>query len=644
MISSITNQKINIEKIKKLELDIQKIDDTLITHDIRINNTLNEIKKMKFNYDKIISENIIIPAYIGPGCVYKSLGEFIISSTEEFKKFKEEKDNLMQMKNDLKIHFDSMAKNMTNFIEINTSKNKAYTDSKEKEYQLMIDAKIKKLDEKSLETNQHIYSNQIKFEEQLKEIGDKLGKLTYNKIDINSMINGKLIKIKEKEDKMDEQLQKAIKEVNELKKIKKELTEQMKGIYLKLEDLNKNSKLKNNQQNKINKEIIDTINKNNNVNSLGNIFNNKNNRSNINISNNTSKNTNINNNQKYIIENNKEKVNDNKNNLPNLSNIMNQLSPINIKNEKKIFRNEKRDYSMKFMDSKTQEDKKLSKTKINFKEEKENNVKENVFRKSTNNIFIKQSDTKESDDKKDVKDVSKNEKSYFSPKAIKNNELKVKEKLYEKLNNLKENKKQKFFNTQIKDTLNFNFLDKKINIEYKNKNAKQINSNNNSFRKKGTEYFGHSINVNTIQNMSKPYKSLNKNYQNILIQTTKADNTSQLQKNEIINDKKVPNVNYINCYTDYTDNSSKKNNAIECNVVNLNLLNFPDSKNNNSKVFSDRQYSFDLKTQNKKNLIKSKDINNIQINASNPYFSKTHSGFYNTKDTGQLPNNVKFLI
>ena len=30
MISSITNQKLNIDKIKKLELDIQKIDDTLI--------------------------------------------------------------------------------------------------------------------------------------------------------------------------------------------------------------------------------------------------------------------------------------------------------------------------------------------------------------------------------------------------------------------------------------------------------------------------------------------------------------------------------------------------------------------------------------------------------------------------------------
>ena len=79
-------------------------------------------------------------------------------------------------------------------------------------------------------------------------------------------------------------------------------------------------------------------------------------------------------------------------------------------------------------------------------------------------------------------------------------------------------------------------------------------------------------------------------------------------------------------------------------MVNLNSLNFPDSKNNNNKVFTDRQYSFDLKTQNKKNLIKSKDINNIQINATNPYVSKTHSGFYNIKDTGQLPNNVKLLI
>ena len=669
MISSITNQKFNIDKIDKLELDIQKIDETLITHDIRINNTLNEIKKMKFNYDKIINENLIIPAYIGPGCEYKSLGDFIIIATEEFKKYKEEKDNLIQIKNDLKIKFDSLTKNMTNFIELNTSRNRAYTDSKEREYQIMIESKLQKLDEKTLETNQHIYSNQIKFEEQLKEIGDKLGRLTtnnnykYNKIDINSTINGKLAEIKKKEDEMDVQLQKAIKEVNELKKIKQELTDQMKSIYLKVEDLNKNSKLKNIQQSKINKDLMDMINKKNNASSVGNIFNNKNNN-NIIINTNNNTNKNIKSNNNYIIEINSEKPNeknndnnnDNKKNLPNVSNIINQSTPNSNKKETKIYRNEKRDLSIKFMNSKTQEEKLLfNNNKSNYKEEK--NEKETVFLKSTNNIFKKNVETKESDKKKEVIDASKNEKKIITPKVINNNEKIVKEKIKESLNKnirlnynnkiSKERKKKMIFDTEVKE--NNNYLDKKINTEYKNRNIKQINSNNNSFRKKGIDYYGNSLNVNTIQNMNKPYKTMNKNYQNILIQTTKLDNsreenTSQSQKNEIITDKNVSNTNFVNCYN---DNSSKKSNPIECNVVNLNLLNFPENKNSIIKVNSDRQYSFDLKNKNKKNLLKSKDINSQQIRLTNPYFSKTQSGFYNIKDTkdiGQLPINTKFYI
>ena len=57
---------------------------------------------MKFNYDKIISENLIIPAYIGPASPYKTLGDFIKNSIDEIKKFKSDKENLKQENKDLK--------------------------------------------------------------------------------------------------------------------------------------------------------------------------------------------------------------------------------------------------------------------------------------------------------------------------------------------------------------------------------------------------------------------------------------------------------------------------------------------------------------------------------------------------------------
>ena len=83
MIDSITNQKLHIEKINKLEKYSKEIFERLTTNEIRVNNSLNEIKKMKYNYDKIINEDLIIPAYIGPGSMYKSLGDFIINSIDE---------------------------------------------------------------------------------------------------------------------------------------------------------------------------------------------------------------------------------------------------------------------------------------------------------------------------------------------------------------------------------------------------------------------------------------------------------------------------------------------------------------------------------------------------------------------------------
>ena len=157
MIESITNQKIHFEKINNLELNKKEIEEKLTTHDIRINNTLNEIRKMKFNYDKVISDNLIIPAYIGPGSMYKSLDEFIINSIEEFKKFKEEKEKIIDANTELKPKIDLMSKNLTNFVEFNASRCLVHADSKEKDYQLKLEEKFREFSEKSNEINQYIY-------------------------------------------------------------------------------------------------------------------------------------------------------------------------------------------------------------------------------------------------------------------------------------------------------------------------------------------------------------------------------------------------------------------------------------------------------------------------------------------------------
>ena len=610
MIESMTNQKLHLEKIKVLETNKKEIEDKLMTHEIKINNSLNEIKKMRFNYDKIISENLIIPAYIGPGSMYKSLGEFIISSIEEFKKFKEEKENIKNLNNQLKVKIDVMSKNLTNFVEFNSSRCKAYTDSKEKEYQLKLDDKFKIFDEKTLETNQHIYSNQIKFEEKLKEMGDKISEISkiknkQEKPEINLLLFDKFEEIKKKEEEMNKKLEKAIKEVKELKLMKKELKEQMKNIILKIDYLNNNSKVDFSYQELYN------MNKKTNLNSFGNIFYNTNNNNNI---------TNLNEQ--------KNKSQSKKNDLPNLSQLMNPFmtNKIDIKNN--IYRNEKLN-SKYLYDSKTEEDNKQNIMDIK-KEEKNLNVNDNTFRKSVTNLLT-DANIKENEQKIFT---PRNENTFLSTKLTNyNNKIKIKEKIYEKsTKNLKLNSKDSSKKIIYEKKLKEDNIDKQNNINFESK--KIIKNNYEKLGKTSLDFYK-KFQTNH-EGVIKPFATTHKKKHNILVQTNKIGNNYNRLKDEFRDD-----VNY-----DENDNyTSIKNilntegniNAVECNVVNLNLLDLPKNKSNVPSLNDYIEKSFDLKNQNKKKNIKSVDSKR-QIKVAQ-IFGKTTYIFYNKKENGKINSN-----
>ena len=80
MIAAVTSQKLNIEKIDQLDTSRKHMDEILTTHDVKISSMTSEIDKMRFKYDKMIGENLIIPGFIGVGCSFRNLREFIINS------------------------------------------------------------------------------------------------------------------------------------------------------------------------------------------------------------------------------------------------------------------------------------------------------------------------------------------------------------------------------------------------------------------------------------------------------------------------------------------------------------------------------------------------------------------------------------
>ena len=65
LIENYSKEKMYDTKISELESFKNKVNDMLITHEIRINNNIKDISNFTTKYEKIISENIFVPGFVG---------------------------------------------------------------------------------------------------------------------------------------------------------------------------------------------------------------------------------------------------------------------------------------------------------------------------------------------------------------------------------------------------------------------------------------------------------------------------------------------------------------------------------------------------------------------------------------------------
>ena len=94
MISKMVSQQLKLDKISELENFKNKVDSMLITHEVRIKNSLDEIEKMKTRYDKILSENLYVPGFVGTSCQYRNLSEYINFNIGDVSRLRNEKDQI----------------------------------------------------------------------------------------------------------------------------------------------------------------------------------------------------------------------------------------------------------------------------------------------------------------------------------------------------------------------------------------------------------------------------------------------------------------------------------------------------------------------------------------------------------------------
>ena len=586
MIESITNQKLNFEKIKELDSNWKHINETLTTHNIKISSITSEMDKMKFRYDKIISENLEISGYIGPGCNFRNLKEFIVSSIADIRKLKEDKEIIKSEEKDLRTKLELMMRNITKMVEFNSTRIKEYTNSSDRMIESMLNDKFKNYNEKSLQSNQKLIENQNILEDKIKEISKEIFKINNIQNDVDSIVNKKFEQINKKEEEMNQKLFLALYEVKEVQKMKKELAEEIKSIYLKMDSINQNKRNITTQEKLIKTEV------------------------------NSNKKTLINNHNNKNIQKIKSFGSMMKKDFPSLNNQVtqnNNKTNINPGN-KTVIKNVRKE--LNFIQN-SFSDKKFAK-------------KENDFMKSSQNLKLKSINEKFR--------LSKNNKESPVKKSIKNNdnnndkEVKAKEEFLQKtLNNIKidkieiKNDEKILSDKSIKNfftTLETHSVEPKLrlaNLEYKKQiSDKMISMSDDEDSKKYNE---NKI-LNRMSKNNNYIRTLNNNKSNkdIIIPNK---NIKKLNLNKYLNNLKNRKKYYIlkNYNNDLKDlnidtvekkiQTSRDFNTVDCYMVNLNLLDVPNINDNNSdnsfknqRIFNERKInSVDSKRKKKNSLI-----------------------------------------
>ena len=191
ILDNYSTNKINESKINEFDSFQNEVNDMLITHEIRINNNIKEISNISSKHDKIISENIYIPGIIGPSCRYKTLSGYINNNIDEINKIKSEKETLKKEQKEYKAKIESFMKQMILLNEASMAQNREFTNSKQKDYELLLDGKLQPLNEKIFRFYESSLQFQSNIEKNIKIFRNDLDKVLQIKEELINIINEK---------------------------------------------------------------------------------------------------------------------------------------------------------------------------------------------------------------------------------------------------------------------------------------------------------------------------------------------------------------------------------------------------------------------------------------------------------------------
>ena len=537
ILESIVNQKMKFEKIDEFEMFKTKINDMIITHDIRINNSINEISQMKTKYDKIFTDNLTIPGYVGPSCKYKSISEYIYANISEISKLKNDKEVVKKELKETKVKMESLMTSTLSLVNGTVGRCNEYCNESLKSLNKNISNNLKKNSEK-IENLENLINN-IKEESEVKL--DVLNK------DINKF-DYKIIKLKNDyieliEEKTNEIIQPKIEEINKTINSFYENLEIFK-IQMQQFDLktaNFDNSINDNQSKNL--KILNDFNLNNKLSNLINspVSDRKNTSDEKNLKNDITNNNSLNNISNRVIEKKKTFETTNNNNNKKIMSVKNKIKEkeilkqkINTKNNlySNFIANKNKNYNTEDSDSVITTERIGTKPQI-YSQTNERNKGKNILTSIDNKTKSDYSENKKNEIEINIynnklKNISNKS---FSHIIKKNNDI-------NKDQNLIFNKNTPFLNENSKTLNNFTTKDKDKKF---NEIPYLINNNNN------ISIFTNSYSINNNK------VNINGNKSN---KTKISNGTDTANSLKLLNSNK--NDCGIECYTD--NNSNNKNN------------------------------------------------------------------------------------
>ena len=254
LIDSITEQKLNMDKITTIESDLKKFNSALSGQEKKINESMVEISYIRERYEKSLSDTLSVPGIIGKNCKYSNFNDYIISNNKEIAKLKSEKEYSKKESKELKQKLEQGIKSLSNLVDSCINRSKLYTDGTKKAIIELIDTKFTEIETKNLDLLAKLCKIDTEFSElsqKMKIFGDDLNEFNTNKAEQIQKVEDKLLIVNNHIEEIDKSIKETKEEIISFKNNEEKYMHQIYDIKHNFNTI-VNTDNSNNENNEIN--------------------------------------------------------------------------------------------------------------------------------------------------------------------------------------------------------------------------------------------------------------------------------------------------------------------------------------------------------------------------------------------------------